>query len=226
MAPWNFHRSLEPPVLSRFLVALAAVLLPTLALADVDPRFAKLRDESEPLGGLGAFLEKYVGACEGALVDPQCKAQAEAFRKKYQGKQLYMIVTEDDANMLAPGPYSPATGEYTINITPFFPGGRYAMTHGTPKKTDANGNPVMPLLTVTGTLPEGWNIQMFSRMFSMRGVRAQVVFTPQSVWSLPKKGGGKNYGVTARIDGLLVSEGRTGGQLGLWLNGKDANARR
>ena len=210
--------------MSRFLAAAVALLLPALALADVDPRFAKLRDESEPLGGLGAFLEKYIGACEGALVDPQCKSQAEAFRKKYQGKRLYMIVTEDDATMLAPGPYSPGTGEYTINITPFFPGGRYALTHGAPKKTDASGNPLLPYLTVTGTLPEGWNGQMFSRMFSMRGMRVQVVFTPQGVWSLPKKGGGKNHGVTARIEGLLVSEGRTGGQMGLWLNGKDANA--
>jgi hypothetical protein len=44
------------------------------------------------------------------------------------------------------------------------------------------------------------------------------------VWSLAKKGGGKNFGVTARIEGILVTEGRTGGQMGLWLNGKDANA--
>jgi hypothetical protein len=208
---------------SRLLVAAVTLLLPALALADVDSRFAKLRDESEPLGGLGAFLEKYTGACEGAFVDPQCKSQAEEFRKKYQGKRLYMIVTEDDATMLSPGPYSPATSEYTINITPFFPGGRYALTHGAPKKTDGNGNPVLPFLTVTGTLPEGWNAQMFSRIFSMRGLRAQVVFTPQGVWSLPKKGGGKNYGVTARVEGILVTEGRTGTQMGLWINGKDAN---
>ena len=65
---------------------------------------------------------------------------------------------------------------------------------------------------------------MFARMFSIRGVRAQVVFTPQGVWSLPKKGGGKNFGVTARIEAILVTEGRTGEQMGLWLNGKDANA--
>ncbi|MCP3103534.1 DUF6066 family protein [Myxococcus sp. K15C18031901] len=211
--------------MNRFLVA-AALLLPTLALADVDARFAKLRDEAEPLGGLGAFLENYIGACEGALVDAQCKSKAEAFRKKYQGKRLYMIVTEDDASMLAPGPYSPGTGEYTINITPFFPGGRSALTHGAPKKGDANGNPVLPFITVTGTLPEGWNGSLFNRMFSMHAMRVAVVFTPQGVWSLPKKAGGKSYGVTARIEGLLVTEGRTGHQLGLWLNGKDANASR
>jgi hypothetical protein len=208
---------------SRLLAAVFTLLLPALALADVDPRFAKLRDASEPLGGLGSFLDKYIGACEGALVDPGCKANAEAFRKKYQGKRLYMIVTEDDATMLSPGAYAPGTGDYTINITPFFPGGRYALTHGIPKKADANGNPILPLLTVSGTVPEGWNGQLFARMFAARGVRAQVVFTPQGVWNLPKKGGGRNYGVTARVEGILVTEGRTGHQLGLWINGKDAN---
>ncbi|MBJ6762693.1 hypothetical protein JGU66_18160 [Myxococcaceae bacterium JPH2] len=211
--------------MNRFLVA-AAVLLPALALADVDSRFAKLRDESEPLGGLGAFLEKYVGECEGALVDPQCKSQAEAFRKKYQGKRLYMIVTEDDASMLSPGAFNPGTNEYLINITPFFGAGKYALTHGAPKKTDAQGNPVLPLLSVSGTAPEMWNGGTFSRMFSMRGVRAQVVFSPQGVWALPKKGGGKIYGVNARIESILVTEGRTGEQFGLWLNGKDAQVRR
>ncbi|MFP2958940.1 DUF6066 family protein [Myxococcus sp. 1LA] len=210
--------------MNRILLA-AALLLPALALADADPRFAKLRDEAEPLGGLGTFLEKYIGACDGAFVDAQCKSNAEAFRKKYQGKRLYMIVTEDDASMLSAGPYSPGTGEYTINITPFFPGGSSALTHGAPKKTDASGNPILPYLTVTGDMPEGWNLQMFTRLFSMRAVRAQVVFTPQSVWSLPKKGGGKNHGVTARIEAILITEGRSGQPMGLWLNGKDANKR-
>ncbi|WP_404362530.1 DUF6066 family protein [Corallococcus coralloides] len=211
--------------MNRILAAAFALLVPTLALADVDSRFAKLRDESEPLGGLGAFLEKYVGECDGALVDPQCKQQAEAFRKKYTGKRLYMIITEDDAGMLSPGDFNPGTNEYTINITPFFSGGKYGLSHGAPKKTDAQGNPVMNYLTVSGTAPDMWNGGTFNRMFMARGVRAQVVFTPQSVWTLPKKGGGKTYGVNARIEAVLVTEGRTGNQLGLWLNGKDAGGK-
>lgn len=211
--------------MNRILLAAALFLVPALALADADPRFAKLRDEAEPLGGLGTFLEKYVGACDGPFVDSKCKANAEAFRKKYQGKRLYMIVTEDDASMLSPGPYSPGTGEYTINITPFFPGGSSALTHGAPKKTDGSGNPILPYLTVTGDLPPGWNLQMFNRLFSTRAVRAQLVFTPQSVWSLPKKSGGKSHGVTARIEAIFITEGRSGQAMGLWLNGKDARKR-
>ncbi|RKH30475.1 DUF6066 family protein [Corallococcus sicarius] len=209
--------------MNRILAAAFALLVPTLALADVDARFAKLRDDSEALGSLGAFLEKYVGECDGAFVDPQCKAQAEAFRKKYTGKKLYMIITEDDATMLSAGDFNPGTSEYTINITPFFAGGKYAVTHGAPKKTDAQGNPVMNNLVVSGTAPDMWNGGTFARVFSTRGVRVQVVFTPQSVWTLPKKGGGKIYGVNSRVEGVLVTEGRSGGQMGLWINGKDAN---
>jgi hypothetical protein len=205
--------------------ALALLVVPTLALADADPRFAKLRDESEPLGGLGTFLEKYVGECDGALVDPQCKAQAEAFRKKYTGKRLYMIVTEDDATMLSAGDFNPGTNDYTINITPFFAGGKYGLSHGAPKKTDGQGNPVMTYLTVSGTAPNHWNGGTFQRFFSSRGVRAQVVFTPQGVWSLPKKGGGKILGVNARVEAVLVTEGRTGNNMGLWVNGKDVKAK-
>lgn len=211
--------------MNRILAAAFALLVPTLALADVDSRFAKLRDESEPLGGLGAFLDKYVGECDGALVEPQCKSQAEAFRKKYTGKRLYMIITEDDATMLSAGDFNPSSNDYTINITPFFGGGKYALTHGAPKKTDSQGNPVLNLLTVSGTAPDMWNGGTFQRVFTSRGVRAQVVFTPQSVWTLPKKGGGKISGVNARIEAILVTEGRTGGQMGLWINGKDAAAK-
>ncbi len=44
-----------------------------------------------------------------------------------------------------------------------------------------------------------------------------MVFTPQHVWSLPrKKGGGKLYGVGARIEGLLLTHARTGDLLGRW----------
>lgn len=212
--------------MNRLLAALSLLLLPALAFADVDPRFAKLRDAAEPLGGLGAFLDKYIGECNDAFAGPTCKANSEAFRRHYTGKKMYMIVTEDVATMLAPGSYQPNTGNYTINITPFFAGSRYALTHGAPKKADAQGNPVLPLLRVSGTVPEGWNGQMFNRLFTTHGVRVQVVFTPKSVWSLPRRGGGSSYGLNAQVEAVLLTEGRTGEVLGLWIQGKDVPVRR
>ncbi len=207
-------------------LAIVALLLPALALADVDPRFARLRDAAEPLGGLSAFLNRFIGECGDMFASPDCRTKADEFRKAYKGKKMYMIVTEDVATMVSPGSYEPNTGDFQIHILPFFAGGKYALTHGTPKKTDAQGNPIMPLLTVSGTTPQGYNGGMFSRLFSGRGVRVAVVFTPLDIWSLPKPGGGKIFGVSSRMEGILLTEGRTGYELGLWLDGKDANPRK
>ncbi len=205
---------------------IVALLLPALAAADVDPRFARLRDAAEPLGGLSAFLTRYIGECGDMFAKPDCRTKADEFRKAYRGKKMYMIVTEDVATMVTPGPYQPNTGDFVINILPFFAGGKYALTHGTPKKTDSAGNPILPLLSVSGTTPEGWNGGMFARLFSSRGVRVQVVFTPLDIWSLPKPSGGKIFGVAARVEAILLTEGRTGEHLGLWVDGKDANAKK
>ena len=195
----------------RRLFLAALLLLPTLALADVDARFAQLRDQSEALGSLTTFLDKYIGECAGVFVSPSCRGDAEAFRGKYGGRKLYMIVREEVATMLSAGPYQPGSGNYTIQVVPSFPGGAYALTQGTPTQTDAAGNPLLPLIRLSGTTPEGWAATDFLRLFSTRQLRAQIVFTPQGVWTLPGK-----KGVAARVDAILLTHARTGEQLGLW----------
>jgi hypothetical protein len=204
------------------LLVTVALLLPALALADVDPRFARLRDAAEPLGGLSAFLNRFIGQCADVFASSDCRTKADAFRKNYKGKKLYMIVDEDVANMVSPGPYDPVTGDFIVNILPFFPASSYALSHGTPKKTTAEGNPVLPLLRVSATAPTEWTGQYYSRLFSTQSVRVQVVFTPLDIWSLDKPKGGKILGVSARMEGILLTEGRTGVEMGLWLDGKDA----
>lgn len=198
------------------LLALLAFSVPALAFADVDPRFAKLRDRAEPLGALGTFLDNYIGECGGAFVDGSCKENSKKFRDQANRKKFYLIITEDQANMLAPGSYDPSTGEATVKIAPIFAAGGYAVTHGAPRKTDAHGNPVMMFIQTEGQVPEGWNGPRFQRLFNSRALRVQVVFSPQGIWSLPKKGGGKIYGVKAKIDAVLVTIGRTGEQVALW----------
>jgi hypothetical protein len=205
------------------LLVTVALLLPALALADVDPRFARLRDAAEPLGGLSAFLSRYIGQCADVFAAADCRTKADAFRKAYKGKKLYMIIDEDVANMVSPGPYQPVTGDFVVNILPFFPAGSYALTHGTPKKTNSLGNPILPMLTVSARAPTEWNGQYFARLFTSQMVRVQVVFTPLDIWSLDKPKGGKVLGVAARIEAILLTEGRTGTEMGLWLDGKDAN---
>ncbi|WP_052518439.1 DUF6066 family protein [Archangium violaceum] len=200
----------------RRLFLTALLLLPTLALADVDARFAQLRDQAEALGSLSSFLDKYIGECAGLFVNPSCKSNAEAFRAKYGGRKLYMIVGEDAATMLTPGPYQPGSGNYTIQVLPYFPGDAYALTLGMPTQTDSAGNPLLPLIRITGTTPEGWAATDFLRLFSNKKIRAQIVFTPQGVWTIPRKQGGKAQGVAARIEAILLTFAPTGDPLGLW----------
>jgi hypothetical protein len=60
-------------------LVIALTLVPALAAADVNPKFAKLRDAAEPLGGLGQFIDSYVGDClSAALGGSECQKNAAA----------------------------------------------------------------------------------------------------------------------------------------------------
>ena len=191
----------------------ASVVLGSMAWADVDAKFAKLRDNAEAIEGLGSFLDKYVGDCG---TDGECKKNTEVFRNAANGKKFYMIITEDSVNNLQMGSYDPGEQSFSMNLTPFFPASNSAVTGGAPSRTDANGNPVMPFMTIKGTVSEGGNAQTVARMISMKTLRLQVIFSPQGLWSLSKKGGGKITGVKAKIEAILVTVGRTGEQVGLY----------
>ncbi len=196
--------------------ALASVtlLMATVAWADVDPKFAKIRDSAEAIEGLGNFLDKYVGDCG---TDIDCKKNTETFRSAANGKKFYMIITEDSVSNLQMASYDPGSQTFQMNLTPFFAASNSAVTGGAPSRTDANGNPVLPFMTIKGTVSEGGNAQTVARMISMKTLRLQVVFSPQGLWSLPKKGKDKIVGVKAHIDAILVTVGRTGEQVGLYL---------
>jgi hypothetical protein len=202
------------------LFAVVAALIPAFAFADVDSKFADMRDKAKPLGSLGAFLDSYVGQCTDPFSGPECKNNSADYRKKANGHAYYMIIHEEAATMLSAGPYNPQTGEFTINVTPFFGANGYAVTQGAPKRADANGNPILPFIQVKGKVSQGWSGTRFNSLFMRRGLRLQIVFTPQDLWALPKGSGGKNYGVKARIDAMLITEGRSGEVMGVWYGPK------
>lgn len=199
----------------RWIISMA-VLVPVLAWADADPKFTKLRDQAEALASLDGFVEKYVGNCGSALMGgAECEKNAEIFRRGATNKKFYMIITEDSAGVLQMGEVNVGEGTLVLNLTPFFAGSSSAITHGAPSKTDANGNPVLPFLRIPSVLPEGWNPGMMARQVQAKALRLQIVFTPQGLWTLPKKGGGTIKGIKAKFDAVLVSVGRTGEQVGL-----------
>lgn len=191
-----------------------SLLFPAL-LATGGSRFDQLHESAEPLGGLSSFLERYVGECNGA-VGPQCRSAASALRSNARKKKFYMRVGEESANVLSTGPFDARSGEFTLQVTPFFSSGPYALTHGAPRTTDADGNPLLPLILVRGRAPEDWSAAQFQRLISSRELRVEVIFSPQDVWTLPRKRGGKIRGVKSRFEALQITHARTGEVVGHW----------
>jgi hypothetical protein len=194
---------------------LMVVMVPMLAFADVDARFAKMRDVAEKIGSLSEFIDNYAGTC-GPLMTAQCEEKRKEFRRGADGKKHYMIVTEDSTTVLSMGDANPITGEFILNMTPFFAGGDSAITHGAPSKTDANGNAILPFIRIPAKVPDGWSMQLMNRQVAARALRLQLIFTPEAVWTLPKKGGAPIRGIKTKFEGIIVQVGRTGEVIGTW----------
>ncbi len=185
------------------------------ALASSDSKFAALRSAADPLGNLSSFLEKYIGDCDSGS-GPRCHAQAISFRETSNGRRFVIMLGDDSARLLSAGRFDAASREYELRLTPFFAAGRYAVTHGAPKQTDNAGNPLLPLLTMRRRAPEDWDATRLQRLITGRELRVEVVFTPQDVWTLPRKRGERIRGIKSRINALQVTNGRTGEIVGSW----------
>ena len=190
-------------------------LLPALALAD--GRFEELRKEAQPFdGSLGELLELYLGDCGQASNTANCKNRSREFQTQAKGKRFYTLVREDEAGMLGMSTGTSRGGDFTVEVTPFFPGAEHALTNAVPKKTDAQGNPILAVLMIPGTLPGAETVEDMQRLFKNRGVRLELLFRPEEPWALAKKGGGKLIGVKARLDAIQVTS-RTGAVLATWI---------
>jgi hypothetical protein len=197
----------------RFAAAAAAVALAAAVTAAAEEdAFDKAKAAATPTEGLSTFLTKFVGPCTKES-GPQCKKAAEDYRRQSKGKKLYVSI-EDAAPIVAIGGKGDG-GEVTLNVTPFFAGGEYALTGGAPGRTDAAGNPVMPLLRVSGTAPDG-DVDRLARMLQAHQLKIEVVFSPDSTWSLSKKDGSTIQGVKAKLLALRISMSRTGDTVAVW----------
>lgn len=202
-------------MLARSPVLLLAVLLPALALGD--ERFDALRKDAQPFdGSLGEFLELYLGDCGQASATANCRNRSRDFQAQAKGKRFYTLIREDEAGMLGMSTGTSRGGDFTVEVTPFFPGGEHALTNAVPKKTDAQGNPILAVLMIPGTLPGVETVDDMQRLFKNRGARLELLFRPEETWALAKKGGGKLTGVKARLDAIQVTS-RTGAVLATWI---------
>jgi len=200
-------------------LARSALMLVTLvpAITLAEGRFDELRKDAQPFdGGLGDFLELYLGDCGTASNTANCRNRSREFQTQAKGKRFYALVREDEAGMVGMSESTRSGGDFTIEVTPFFPGSEHALTNAVPKKTDAKGNPVLPVLMIPGTLPGAETVDDMVRLFKNRGVRLELLFRPEQPWALNKKGGGQLTGVKARLDAIQVTS-RTGAVLAIWV---------
>ena len=201
-------------MLARSAVSLL-VLVPAIALGE--GRFDELRKEAQPFdGGLGEFLELYLGDCGTASNTANCRNRSREFQSQTKGKRFYALVREDEAGMVGMSESTRAGGNFTIEVTPFFPGAEHALTNAVPKKTDPKGNPILPVLMIPAKLPGIETVEDMERLFKNRGVRLELLFRPEQPWALPKKGGGQLTGVKGKLDAIQVTS-RTGAVLATWI---------
>jgi hypothetical protein len=181
----------------------------TAASAGAGDGFDRLKDSAEKFdGSLSGFLDRFVGECNDPGTARECKEAANEFRRKAAGKRFYFIIGEEQAN-LSPGS-SASDGSFTINLTPIFAAGNYAVSHGAPLKADPRGNPIFSFMPIKGKAPDGMEAQRTLREVANRSVRVEVVFTPQGIWQLPHKGGGKTLGVRAIFQGIRATSSMSG----------------
>jgi Family of unknown function (DUF6066) len=192
-----------------------ALALAAPAWAEAPKAFASLRDRAEAIDSLTTFLDRYVGHCNDPFERATCEANARKARESMTGKSFYAILGESASRMLRPGPFNPARREYRIDLTPFFEGGDYALTEGSPIGLDAEGRPRFPLMPLTATMPDDWLPMDMERLLRSGMVRVHLVFTPMGLWSLPAKSGGKVEGVRAKFQAVRLVNGRTGAELAL-----------
>ncbi|MGZ5958128.1 MAG: DUF6066 family protein [Myxococcaceae bacterium] len=192
-----------------------ALVLPAVALGE--GRFDELRTEAVSFdGSLGDLLELYLGDCGQASNTANCKNRSRDFQAQARGKRFYTLIREDEAGMLGMSTGKSRGGDFTVEVTPFFPGAEHALTNAVPKKTDAQGNPILAVLMIPGTLPGAETVDDMQRLFKNRGVRLELLFRPEEAWALAKKGGGKLTGVKAKLDAIQVTS-RTGAVLATWI---------
>jgi hypothetical protein len=197
------------------------VLLPFVAFGETDMKFAHYRDAAQPLedGGLGDFLDKYIGACTGFFDGQRCKDKAAAFRAEHADKPHWTTIREGDADMVQMTAFNPMTNEYTLRITPVFAAGGYFLSNGRPDRLDDDGTPLFRVLDVQVKAKPGKTAMDVSRLYSEKVLRVQVVFTPRDTWIAGTQRQPR-YGVAADVHAILVTIGATGEKIGAWFETK------
>ncbi len=184
---------------------LTATALPASAGAD----FSSLATGAERLETLEPFLARYVGHCTDVYERRTCEANVAASRRAVAGK-TFTVRVPDAAPLVQPRLQG---GKFTLLVTPFVDGGGFALSNGAPLRQDAQGNPLVGLIPISGRLPPGTMELEFQGPFRTGAIELEIVFRPERTWKLPRRDGGSYEGVAARFLAIRVLDARTGNEI-------------
>jgi hypothetical protein len=190
---------------------LSLILAVTSTPAMAGDRFATLNEHARRLDSLGSFLERYVGSCPSDSTRQDCEQNVRATRRGLDGRSYAASVAERTVDIVKTE--RTRTG-YRFVVTPFIDGGGLALTHGEPRRQDSVGRPLIGLLVMEGTLPEGMDELAMESALRTGRVELEVVFRPQGTWRLKRKGEPGFYeGVRAKFLAMRLVESRSGAEI-------------
>jgi hypothetical protein len=191
----------------RIAAVLVLACLASLPASARDLDFDNLASAAERVDSLEPFLARYIGHCTDVYERQKCQANVAQARKEANGR-LFAVRVVDAAGLVRP---ERRGGGYLLLVTPFVDGGGLALTHGSPRRQDAEGRPLIGLLSIPAELPEGMMAMEYESPFRTGAIELEIVFRPEKAWKLQRRGEGGSYeGMAARFLGVRVIDARTG----------------
>lgn len=177
--------------------------LPGLAAAS---SFDHAASRAERIPSLRAFLEGYVGSCDGG--DPvekrDCLKRTESERRTRNGHR-YVATVDAARNVTLAGCDN---GSCRLLLVPFFDGGGYGLSRGVPRR-DRSGSLLVDRMALEAHLDEE-GVERLQRAVRTGMLEAELVFEPTGSWRLPEMGGGAAEGASVKLHAVRLKDGRTG----------------
>ncbi len=191
--------------LAAALLALSWLTAQPASARDTD--FDTVARNAERVDALEPFLARYIGHCTDVYTRQQCEANVAQARKETTG-HIFTVRVADAAGLVRP---ERRGAGYLLLVTPFVDGGGLALTHGAPRRQDAEGRPLIDLLPIPAAVPEGMMSMEYESPFRIGAIELEIVFRPEKVWRLDRRGEKGSYeGMAARFLGVRVIDARSG----------------
>jgi hypothetical protein len=190
-----------------------ALALATLAAfpAHATTGFEAVRERAVALESLAGFLERYVGSCRDALTRADCERNVREARRALARRTYTARVAEQTLDLVK----VERTGSgWRFLVTPFVDGGGLGLSHGQPRRQDAQGRALVPYIVLESASAGGLDEMAVESALRTGRIELEIVFAPERTWSLKRRNEpGLLEGVSARFLALRLVETRSGAEI-------------